>query len=82
MKIAGLAALALAAMTSSSAVAADKDNDGDDLKFDLERAPGLVNFPTVAPHAHGEGRIHSHGQNTIMDVRVWVCHLTLRSICS
>jgi hypothetical protein len=71
MKAAGLAALALAAMTSSSAVAADDGNDRDDFKFDLERAPGLVNFPSVAPHAHGEVRIHSHGQNNIMEVKVW-----------
>jgi hypothetical protein len=71
MKIAGLTALALAAMTSSSAVAADNDNDRDDFKFDLERAPGLINFPTVAPHARGEVRIRTHGQNNIMDVKVW-----------
>jgi hypothetical protein len=70
MKTAALAGLALAALTSSAAVASDNDNDGDDFKFDLERAPGLINSPTVAPHAHGEVRIHSVGQNNIMKVRV------------
>jgi hypothetical protein len=49
MKAATFAALALAALASTSARAFDRDNDGDDFKFELVRSAGLANFPTVAP---------------------------------
>jgi hypothetical protein len=44
LKIAGLAALAAAALTSSSALAFDTDKDGDDFKFDLVLS-GTGKFP-------------------------------------
>jgi hypothetical protein len=68
-KTAGLAALALAALTSSSALAFDTDNDGDDFKFDLVRSKGLP--AAVAPHAHGRVKIESVGTVEIMKVKVW-----------
>jgi hypothetical protein len=71
LKIAGLAALAAAALTSSSALAFDTDNDGDDFKFDLVRSAGLATFPKVAPHAHGRVKIESVGPVEIMKVKVW-----------
>jgi hypothetical protein len=71
MKTAGLAALALAGLTSSSALAFDTDNDGDDFKFDLVRSNGLANFPAVLPHAHGRVKIESVGPVEIMKVKVW-----------
>jgi hypothetical protein len=71
MKVAALATLALAALTSSPAFAADNDKDGDDFKFDLVRSKGLNNFPTVAPHAHGKVKIESVGPVEIMKVKVW-----------
>jgi len=70
-KITGLAALAVAALTSSSTLAFDTDNDGDDFKFDLVRSAGLANFPKVAPQAHGRVKIESVGPVEIMKVKVW-----------
>jgi hypothetical protein len=71
VKIAGLAALAVAALTSSSALAFDTDKDGDDFKFDLVRSAGLANFPKVAPQAQGRVKIESVGPVEIMKVKVW-----------
>jgi hypothetical protein len=71
VKTVGLAALALATLTSSSALAFDNDKDGDDFKFDLVRSKGLINFPTVAPNAHGRVKIESVGPVEIMKVKVW-----------
>jgi hypothetical protein len=71
MKAIALAAVAVAALASSSALAGDNDNDGDDFKFDLVRSKGLINFPTVAPNAHGRVKIESVGPVEIMKVKVW-----------
>ena len=71
VKIAGLTAFAVAALTASSALAFDTDNDGDDFKFDLVRSAGLANFPKVAPKAHGRVKIESVGPVEIMKVKVW-----------
>jgi hypothetical protein len=71
VKIAGLATLAVAALTSSSALAFDTDKDGDDFKFDLVRSAGLANFPKVAPQAQGRVKIESVGPVEIMKVKVW-----------
>ncbi len=71
VKIAGLAALAVAALTSSSALAFDTDKDGDDFKFDLVRSAGPANFPKVAPQAHGRVKIESVGPVEILKVKVW-----------
>ena len=35
------------------------------------RSKGLANFPTVAPHAHGQVKIESVGPVEIMKVKVW-----------
>jgi len=63
--------MAATALLSTSALAFDKDNNGDDFKFDLIRSAGLVNFPSVAPHAHGRVKIESVGPVEIMKVKVW-----------
>ena len=68
-KIAALAALAVAALASTPALAGDNDNDGDDFKFDLVRSGAL---PTgVLPNAQGRVKIESVGPVEIMDVKVW-----------
>jgi hypothetical protein len=41
LKTAALAALAVAALASTPALAGDNDNDGDDFKFDLIPSKGL-----------------------------------------
>jgi hypothetical protein len=71
MKSAALAVLTLAALASTPALAGDNDKERDELKFDLIRAKGLVNFPTVAPNAHGRVKIESVGPVEIMKVTVW-----------
>src|ERR1700738_251926 len=71
MRAIAFATLAGAALASSPALARDNDNDGDDFKFDLVRSKGLANFPTVAPHAHGQVKIESIGPVEIMKVKVW-----------
>jgi hypothetical protein len=71
MKATALAALAFATLASTAVMARDKDNDGDDFKFDLIRSKGLANFPTVAPNAHGRVKIESVGPVEIMKVKVW-----------
>jgi hypothetical protein len=70
-RIAWAAALALATLTTSSAIAAQNNKDDDEIKFDLVRSPGLTNFPTVAPYAHGRIKIESVGPVEIMKVTVW-----------
>jgi hypothetical protein len=76
LQIAGLAALAFAALTTTPALAAevpgfDHDNDGDDFRFNLVRSAGLINFPSVAPNAHGRVKIESAGPVEIMKVTIW-----------
>lgn len=73
VRTAALAALAVAALTSSPAIAGDNDNDGDDFKFDLIPSKGL---PAAAlngalKNAHGRVKIESVGPVEIMDVVVW-----------
>src|SRR3981081_1190098 len=69
IKTAALAALTLAALASTPALAGDNDNDGDDFKFDLVRSGAL---PTgVLPNAQGRVKIESVGPVEIMDVKVW-----------
>jgi hypothetical protein len=64
------------ALTLSSATAQETDSTAnpDALKktftFNLVRSPGLANFPTVAPHAHGKVTINSIGPVEIMTVSV------------
>jgi hypothetical protein len=72
-KTAALAALAVAALASTPALAGDNDNDGDDFKFDLVPSKGL---PAAALNgalkdAHGRVKIESVGPVEIMDVTVW-----------
>src|SRR3981081_218719 len=71
MRTIAFATLAATALASSPALARDNDNDGDDFRFDLVRSKGLANFPTVAPHAHGQVKIESVGPVEIMKVKVW-----------
>jgi hypothetical protein len=68
-KTAALAALALASLASTPALAGDKE---DELKFPMVRNPGLnAAFPNFLPNAQGRVRIESVGPVEIMDVVVW-----------
>ena len=69
VKTAALAALAVAALASTPALAGDNDNDGDDFKFDLVRSGALP--PGVLTNARGRVKIESVGPVEIMDVKVW-----------
>ena len=73
MKVIALAALAVAALASTPALAGDNenDNDGDDFAFPLIRSAGLAPFPSVAPNAQGRVTIESVGPVEIMKVKVW-----------
>jgi hypothetical protein len=70
-KIAALAALALAALASTPALAGD--NDDDEFKFDLIPSKGLPDaaLKGVLKNAHGRVKIESVGPVEIMDVVVW-----------
>jgi hypothetical protein len=72
-KTAALAALALSALASTPAFAADCQRDGSEVKFDLVPSSGL---PAAAlngalKNAHGQVKIESVGPVEIMDVIVW-----------
>jgi hypothetical protein len=69
IKTAALAALTLAALASTPALAGDNDNDGDDFKFDLVRSGALP--AGVLSNAHGRVKIESVGPVEILDVKVW-----------
>ena len=69
MNNAALAALALAALASTPALAGNNDNDGDDFKFDLIRSGALPSG--VLTNAHGRVKIEPVGPVEIMDVKVW-----------
>jgi hypothetical protein len=69
VKTAALAALAVAALASTPALAGDNDKDGDDFKFDLVRSGALP--PGVLTNARGRVKIESVGPVEIMDVKVW-----------
>jgi hypothetical protein len=71
-KTAALAALAVAALASTPALAGNQDEE--EFKFDMVRntqfdTPGVA--PTFAPNAHGRVKIESVGPVEIMDVKVW-----------
>jgi hypothetical protein len=69
MKSIALAALAVAALASTAALAGNKDEE--ELKFDMVRNPGLnAAFPNFLPNAHGRVKIESVGPVEIMDVKV------------
>src|SRR6266404_861537 len=78
MKAPVLAALAIATLASTSAIAADEQNAGNDnavglgkfIEFQLVRSNGLINFPNVTPHAHGNVTVRSMGTFEIMRVTV------------
>jgi hypothetical protein len=72
-KTAALAALAVAALASTPALAGDNDQEGNEIKFDLIPSKGL---PTAAltgalKNAHGRVKIESVGPVEIMEVIVW-----------
>jgi hypothetical protein len=69
IKCTALAALALAALASTPALAGNKDDDG--FKFNLVRSPALKAFTNFVPNAHGRVNIESVGPVEIMDVTVW-----------
>lgn len=68
-KTATLAALAVASLASTPALAFDNDNDGDDTKFPLVRSGALPSG--VLPNAQGRVKIESVGPVEIMDVKIW-----------
>jgi hypothetical protein len=69
MKSIALAALAVAALASTAALAGNKDEE--EFKFDMVRNPGLnTAFPNFLPNAHGRVKIESVGPVEIMDVKV------------
>jgi hypothetical protein len=70
-KTAALAALVLATLVSTPALAFDHDNDGDDFRFDLVRSPALNPLPNFVPQAHGRVQIESLGPVEVMKVKVW-----------
>ncbi|MBV8815338.1 MAG: hypothetical protein JO271_12680 [Verrucomicrobia bacterium] len=70
-KTAALAALVLATLVSTPALAFDHDNDGDDFRFDLVRSPALNTLPNFVPQAHGRVQIESLGPVEVMKVKVW-----------
>jgi hypothetical protein len=68
-KTAALAALAVAALASTTALAGDKDED--EFKFNLTRNTQFdAQFPNFAPHARGRVKIESVGPVEIMDVKI------------
>src|ERR1700742_960783 len=70
LKTLALAALAVASLTSTPALAGDKDRD-DDLKIELVRSPVLNTLPNFVPNAHGKVKVESVGPVEIMEVKVW-----------
>jgi hypothetical protein len=66
-----LAVFGLAALSISSTSAQQSDAKSKHFFFKLVRSPGLTNFPTVAPHAHGTVSIRSQGAVEIMTVKVF-----------
>ena len=69
-KAGALAALALASLASTPALAGGNDNDENEFKFDLVRSPALNASPNFVPNAHGRVKIESVGPVEIMDVKV------------
>src|SRR5258708_3330166 len=78
VKAAALAALAIATLALTPAIAADDQNAVKDsavglgrfIEFQLVRSNGLINFPNVTPHAHGNVTVRSIGPVEIMRVTV------------
>jgi hypothetical protein len=69
-KTAALAALAVASLASTPALAGNNDNDEDEFKFNLVRSPALSAVPDFVPNARGRVKIESVGPVEIMDVKV------------
>src|SRR5260370_37290470 len=77
-KAAAWAALAIATLALTPAIAADDQNAVNDsaiglgrfIEFQLVRSNGLINFPNVTPHAHGNVTVRSIGPVEIMRVTV------------
>jgi hypothetical protein len=68
-KTAALAALAVASLASTPALAGDKDDD--EFKFNLVRNTQFdAQFPNFAPNARGRVKIESVGPVEIMDVKI------------
>jgi hypothetical protein len=72
-KTAALAALAVASLASTPALAGNNNNDENEFRFNLVRSPAL-NAPNVSPNfvpnARGRVKIESVGPVEIMDVKV------------
>jgi hypothetical protein len=72
-KTAALAALVVASLASTPALAGNNDNDENEFKFNLVRSPALnaANVdPKFVPNARGRVKIESVGPVEIMDVKV------------
>jgi hypothetical protein len=70
-----LAALAIATLASTPAIAQNAVNDnavglGKFIEFQLVRSNGLINFPNVTPRAHGNVTVRSMGTFEIMRVTI------------
>jgi hypothetical protein len=72
-KTAALTALAVAALASTSTIAAECEKEGNEIKFDLIPSAGLPAAALSGPlkNAHGRVRIESVGPVEIMSVSVW-----------
>ena len=71
-KTSALAALAVASLASTPALAGNNNNDEDEKKFELVRSGAVVNAgATILPNAQGRVKIESVGPVEIMDVKVW-----------
>jgi hypothetical protein len=72
-KTTALTALAVAALASTAALAGDRDQDEDGIKFDLVPSSGLpaAALSGALKNAHGRVKIESVGPVEIMDVMVW-----------
>src|SRR6516164_7976317 len=66
MKSIAVAALAVAGLASTSALAGNRDED--EFRFEMVRNPALN--PNIFPNAHGRVKIESVGPVEIMDVKV------------
>jgi hypothetical protein len=72
-KTTALTALAVAALASTSALAGDCDQDGNEINFELVPSSGLpaAALSGALKNAHGRVKIESVGPVEIMDVIVW-----------
>jgi len=70
MTLLGCAGIGIAALACTSAIAQELAGSAKKVTFDLVRSPGLANFPSVAPKAHGTVTVRSLGPVEIMKVKV------------